>query len=93
MTREEATQIGILIGETKGINNRLDRFNGQIKDLTKVVSTLPCQEHGVRIEHLEGCRIAVVEDKRLDRKIKAQLIGAWSTAGVAIGIAVCEMFF
>ena len=79
MTKNESLQIGELIGEVKGINKRLDAFNGQIKDLTESVSKLPCQEQDTRIKFLEKVQNCEREDRRLKASIKgnikAQVVG------------------
>lgn len=89
MDDNEAQQIGELIGEVKGINQRLDDFNGQIEDLTKSLYSLPCQEHSVRIKLLEKSRNNNTTEQRLDKSIRggirAQVFGGLIGAG-ATGI-------
>jgi len=86
MNKNESQQIGELIGEVKGINRRLDTFNGQIKDLAKSVSGLPCQEYGVRIKLLEKEYNSNTTERRLNKKIrgniKAQIYGGLIGAGI-----------
>jgi len=86
MTKNESQQIGELIGEVKGINKRLDTFNGQIGDLAKSVGNLPCQEQDARIKFLEKVQNCDQDNKRIKTSIKgnikAEILGGLIGAGV-----------
>lgn len=86
MNKNESQQIGKLIGKVEGINQRLDRFNGQIGDLAKSVNGLPCERNDVRIKLLEKGQNNNVTARRLDKSIKggikAQILGGLIGAGV-----------
>ena len=96
MTKNESQQIGILIGQVEGINNRLDKFNGQIKDLADKIDTLPCQEHDAQIRFLEKVQNCNQDDKRLKASIKgnikAQILGASIAAGAGFAWALFQYF-
>jgi len=96
MNENESLQIGELIGEVRGINTRLDKFNGQIEHLADIIHTLPCQEHGVRIKLLEKSYDNDRLDKRTNRTIRgnitAQIIGSAIAAGAGIGWALWQYF-
>ena len=96
MTKDESKQIGELIAEARGINKRLDKFNGQIKDLTTSISKLPCQEHDGRIRFLEKVQNCNQDDKRLKSSIKggirAQVIGSCIAAGAGFAWALIQYF-
>ncbi len=86
MTKDEEKQIGILIGTVEGINTRLDNFNGQIKDLTAAVASLPCIEHNFRLKVVEKVQENKILNSRLKKKLSSNLrshvIGALIGAGI-----------
>jgi len=96
MTKNESQQIGILIGEVEGINKRLDKFNGQIKDLANKIDGLPCEKHDAQIRFLEKVQNCNQDDKRLKSSIKggirAQVIGSCIAAGAGFAWALIQYF-
>lgn len=86
MRKDEATQIGILIGEVKGINDRLDGQNGHIGKMADVISGLPCTEHSIRLKMVEKAQENKILNSRLRKKLsgnlKAHILAALAGAGI-----------
>lgn len=83
---EEATQIGILIGEVKGIKDLQREHNTQLGDLTQAVGSLPCGEHSFRLKAVEKTQENRIINSRLKKAVssnlKAHCLAALAGAGI-----------